>query len=194
MALVEDINAALKELEHLRIEYEKYFIGVEARAPAEMHTAVERKIRRLLTQLVTRTSEKFQMENLRNRFVSLNNYWARVLREMEEGTYFRQKARNKMRAQRANKSEMAEAAGMGADGSFDLSAGADSGTEKSQPKQYGDIFDSYQQAGAKVSYDKLAATLKKQEEAIKAKYGAKSVQFSVKVVDGKPKLSAKPIK
>lgn len=194
MADIDDIKKALEALERLRIEYEKYFIGVETREPEDELRRVERMVRRIFGRQIIRTADRFQVENLRSKWVSLSNYWNRVRREIEEGTYFRHRFRKKLHEEARQDMEQArERAGVSEDGSFDLSAGIEAGIQKPE-RIYGDLFEQYKNAGANVSYDKLAATLKKQETAIKQKYGAKKVTFSVKIVDGKPKLSAKPIK
>ena len=194
MADIDDIKDALEALEHLRIEYEKYFIGVEARAPEDEKKRVERQIRQVLGKQLSRTAERFQVDNLRSRWVSQNNYWGRVCREIEEGTYYRLRFRKKLHDEaRQDLDQAQQRAGINEDGAFDLSEGVESGVAKPE-RVYNRVFEQYRSAGASVSYARLEETLKKQEAAIKQKYGASRVEFSVKIVDGKPKLAAKPIK
>lgn len=195
----------MERLEELRIEYEKFFIGVERKEPTMPRSVLERDIRRFLdSPKMMRNHEKLLVENLRSRFVSHSNYWQRTLREIENGTYHRhvimnrerEKLKQEMEAEKqrakakiANEVAAATAAGAKADAQAAAKAPAAAGG-----REYEGVFQQYKQAGASVDYAKLEALLKKQEAELRAKHGATKVDFSVKVVDGKPKLIAKPIK
>ncbi len=197
----DQIDELMDRLEKLRIEYEKYFIGIEAREPLPLRQQVERDIRRFLgSSKILRAAEKMKMENLRSRFVSYSNLWTRTCIEIENGTYRRHVLMGRERERRAREHDEANKkagakkidSGVSSDGSFDLSAGIDSGVAP-KPRRYDSVYTQYKNAGVSVDYGKLETMLKKQETAIREKYGAKKV-VSIKVVDGKPKLSAKPIK
>lgn len=198
--MAQNIAATVAELEDrlekLRIEYEKFFVGVEKRAPGQLRGVVERDIRRFLeSSKIVKPNDRLKIDNLRSRFVSYTNMWNRTLLEIENGTYRRQVAMARARANWEKEEGISSGAGsrttvgQADDGSFDLSEGIDSGTRK-----YDGVFQAYKDAGVAVSYEKLESLLEKQAGAIREKYGARDVQFSVKMEDGKPKISAKPVK
>src|SRR5690606_29903786 len=92
----------LEELEHkidrLKVSYEKYFRGVDRREPWPERREVERLVRDFLRDPPRTTATRFRFANLRQRLVSLETYWNRVARQIEEGTYERdvRKARRRL--------------------------------------------------------------------------------------------------
>ena len=167
-----------------------------------LRSVLERDIRRYLdTPKMMRNHEKLLTENLRSRFVSHGNYWQRTLREIENGTYRRHVIMNREREKMQREFEAEKARGKARIASEFAAASAGEAPQPaaapssgSQAREYEGVFQQYKQAGASVDYAKLEALLKKQEAELRAKHGASKVDFSVKVVDGKPKLVAKPIK
>lgn len=192
----------MEKLEELRIEYEKYFIGVERKEPITPRQILEREIRRFLdTPKMMRNHEKMLIENLRSRFVSQQNYWTRTLHEIEKGTYRRHVLMNREREKMQQEMEAEKIRGKAKIATQVAAANAAAAKEVAPAaagapatREYESVFQQYKEAGASVEYGKLEALLKKQETELRAKHGATKVDFSVKVVDGKPKLVAKPIK
>lgn len=83
------ITAQLDEfedaLEHLRVAYEKYFVGIDRVAPVRELEQVRRKARELERLSTRSTVLRFRMAGLRARFVTYQHYWTRVEREIERG-------------------------------------------------------------------------------------------------------------
>lgn len=76
-------------IEGLRVAYEKYFGGVERKAPADMHRRVERMLRNAEAERSRKTAVRFRLNGLRARFVTYKHYWTRILGQIEAGTYRR---------------------------------------------------------------------------------------------------------
>jgi hypothetical protein len=88
-----NVKAGLDELEeaieHLKVSYEKYFVGVDRQAPSREHAKVERMLRQLEALRPHGTALRFRLQGLRARLVTYRHYWHRVLDQMEKGTYRR---------------------------------------------------------------------------------------------------------
>ena len=78
-----------KTLERLRTMYEQYFLGIQKQAPTYIHNEVERKLRDLTQMQVRNTGLRYRLATLQQKFGSYNSYWRRTLRQIEQGTYFR---------------------------------------------------------------------------------------------------------
>lgn len=89
------VDEELKELEHklhrLKIEYEQYFLGALRREPAVLRGEVQRVITRYVNEPPRNAGQKFKLNSLCARFQAYRNMWGRILREIEAGTYKRQR-------------------------------------------------------------------------------------------------------
>ncbi len=109
--MADRLDQLAADLEALKIEFEKYFIGVEKRMPARQRGEVSRAIRRYTPG--NDAVEKFRHQGLVQRLGTYNRYWNRILRAIEEGTYerdlkkadFRAKKRDEARAPVAQRDE-----------------------------------------------------------------------------------------
>jgi len=97
LGMASELKVLLDELEarieKLKIAYEQYFMGIERFEPAKERQELTRIVRRLQTASTSNTAIKFRLNSLNQRFLSYQNYWNRVLREIEAGTYKRDVAR-----------------------------------------------------------------------------------------------------
>ena len=207
MANAEEIKNFEQQMDKLHVAYEKYFIGAEKKPPSEDRARLNAQFIRMTDSMTTRTSDKFMLENIRQKWGSYRMYWDRTLREIEEGTYRRHIQRDQLRKKLNDEFEEIEKASKkgGGTGAFDLSQGVESGVKKpaapakpaagaAAARPYEDVFTAYRKAGQNVSYDKLQESLAKQEAQLKQKFGAKRIDFKVVVEDGKPKIKATPVK
>jgi hypothetical protein len=92
--LLDDLETGI---EHLRVEYEKYFLGIERHAPAQLHKKTAEALRHLETTRPRSTVLRFRLGGLRARFVTYGHYWTRVLNQIENGTHRRDVHRAKRR-------------------------------------------------------------------------------------------------
>jgi hypothetical protein len=88
-----EIERELSDLEtridRLRALYEQYFLGIEKMEPSIPRRDAERKIQLLRKEQVRNTAQRFKFQMLVQRYNTMQQHWARVTREIENGTYRR---------------------------------------------------------------------------------------------------------
>jgi hypothetical protein len=86
-----ELETALEELEtrleRLRALYEQYFLGIEKMPPAVVRADVERRIWTLRREQIHNTAKRFRLQTIVQRFNTFQQYWQRICREIENGTY-----------------------------------------------------------------------------------------------------------
>ncbi len=96
-----EIDQAISDLEtrleRLRVLYEQYFLGVERIEPMVARKDVDRRFYQLRREKFRNTARRFKFQTLVQRYNTLQQYWTRICREIENGTY----RRHKLRAERA---------------------------------------------------------------------------------------------
>jgi hypothetical protein len=211
----EEIQQLEARLNELRVAYEKYFAGVEKIEPARLRDEVQRMVRRAGTMYIGNTGLKFKRDTVIAQFNTLSQHWNRILKQIEDGTY--QRDIFKMRLKDRERGDPAPPASRGAEKTAPTAgpAGAGGGKapagkpapgapDKSAPKQKGEFDSVYRSLVAtkkrlgeptdNISYSALEWSLKKESEAIKKKFKASRVDFTVEVKDGKPVIKAVPVK
>ncbi len=203
-------DAQLKELEsdiaHLKFAYEQYFMGLERLAPLDEFEAVSKKVRAATVEQISNTALRFQRNNLVAKFNSYLGYWNRIMRQIEEGTYKRDRLRaakitastNKPQAPQAAQAPKAQET-QNAQSSQAIAPPATSpAAQAGRPLEY--IYNEYKNALAgmgqntNLSYEALAGALTKQQTLLKSKYACRDVKFRVAVENGKVQIKAVPIK
>ena len=85
------LNNRLEELERLifvlKIQYEKYFSGIERIEPLKDREELKRIVRDLMITPITNTAQKHKFRMLKARFSSLDLYIQRNLYQIEKGTH-----------------------------------------------------------------------------------------------------------
>ncbi|MBI5343963.1 MAG: hypothetical protein HZB83_01260, partial [Deltaproteobacteria bacterium] len=102
MGIREEIDALESKVSKLRTDYEQYFARLIKREPLKLREEVERLILKCSNASITNTSFKFKYNSVVAKYSSYKQYWTRVLRAIEDGSYAVSKA--------AVASERAEAA------------------------------------------------------------------------------------
>lgn len=96
-----ELDIALNELEvrveRLRALYEQYFLGIERLEPTVPRKDVDRRIWQLKRQKIRNTAKRFKLQTIVQRYNTFQQYWQRICREIERGTY----RRHVLRAERA---------------------------------------------------------------------------------------------
>ncbi len=96
-----ELDLAIEELEtrveRLRALYEQYFMGFEKIPPAVVHKDVERRIYTLRREQIRNTAKRFKLQTTIQRYNTFQQYWQRIMREIENGTY----KRHVLRAERS---------------------------------------------------------------------------------------------
>jgi hypothetical protein len=85
----QDLNELENRLERLRVLYEQYFMGLEKREPGVARKDVERRMQLLRKVRFPSTAVRFRFQTTVQRYNTLQQYWGRVCREIEAGTYRR---------------------------------------------------------------------------------------------------------
>jgi hypothetical protein len=76
-------------IERLRALYEQYFMGLEKMEPATLRGEVDRKLWALRKKRIQNTGVRYRLQMLIQRYNTYQQYWQRIMREMERGTYMR---------------------------------------------------------------------------------------------------------
>lgn len=97
----EELDNALKELEtrleRLRALYEQYFLGIEKLEPTVARKDVDRRFWALRKVRIRNTAKRFKLQTIIQRYNTFAQHWARICREIENGTYKRQLLRAERR-------------------------------------------------------------------------------------------------
>jgi hypothetical protein len=221
MGEIEEIQQLEARLNELRVAYEKYFAGVEKLEPIRLRNEVQKIVRRTGTFFITNTGLKFKRDSLIAQFNTLTQYWNRVLKQIEDGTYqrdiFKMRLKDRERgaaapqtpSPRTTPEATVPAANAGKDGAESPpnapgktpAAGPPAKSSPEKPGEYDNVYQSLVAAKKRlgeptenISYNALEWSLKTQAEAIKKKFKASRVDFTVEVKDGKPVIKAVPIK
>ncbi len=90
---LEELDIALEELEvrleRLRALYEQYFLGFEKIEPSVARKDVDRRIYVLRREKIRNTGKRFKLQTIIQRYNTFQQYWQRICREIENGTYRR---------------------------------------------------------------------------------------------------------
>ena len=203
--LVEEIDDLEERLAILQTSYEKYFIGIDRRAPDQERKQVGERIRKLRVNTTKNTGVRFRIQTLFARLLSYERLWDRTLREIEEGTYRRDVYKAKLRQPKPSTTKPppppAEA----------LIAGPSMPPPPPRPSQpppappslsdesLRRLFHTYvrarEQCGeatAGLTYESVAQKIRTQVPALMEKHNARSVEFKVVIKGGKAVLKAVP--
>jgi hypothetical protein len=89
----QEIDKELEDLDtridQLRALYEQYFMGIERLEPQKPRQEVERRLKVLRKEQIRNTAQRFKFNVLVQRFNTMQQYWGRVTREIENGTFKR---------------------------------------------------------------------------------------------------------
>lgn len=180
MGIAEDLLIYESRLTELITKYEQYFIGLEKREPIKLLEEMDKFVRRYSTSPINNTMYKYRFNNLVARFSSYRQQWTRIVREIEEGRYSRDKFKAKLHD--SNKTTASKA-----------HANKKSDHELELDRVYNELIEARKRCHlptAGVSREQLAATLDTQRPVLAKKLGTSEIQFRVVVEEGKPKIKA----
>ncbi len=191
--LAQRLDEFEKRLFVLKIDYEKYFSGLERFEPMRERDDLKRLMREITRMPVTATRQKHRVRSLRARFSSMELYWTRNLVQIERGTHPKMKFRADLADRRRKQISQAPAAEK-------VSRPKRLTPEEREDEAYKKVFDKYLTARRKcgqtddLAFDSIKDVLRKQVRTIKSRYRCKSVKFRVTVEDGKAKVKAVPLR
>jgi hypothetical protein len=89
----EEIGRLIADLENrverLRSLYEQYFMGIERIEPLTLRKDIDRRLWALRREQIRNTGLRFKLETTIQRYNTYQQYWQRIVREIEQGTYQR---------------------------------------------------------------------------------------------------------
>jgi hypothetical protein len=89
----EEIGRLIGDLENrverLRSLYEQYFMGIERLEPLTVRKDIDRRLWALRREQIRNTGLRFKLETTIQRYNTYQQYWQRIVREIEAGTYQR---------------------------------------------------------------------------------------------------------
>lgn len=180
-----EIQACEEALEAIRIQYEQYFSRLVRRPPLEDEERLRRRIAGLRSSAGARGAQRFRVESLYQRFSSYQRMWARIVREMEEGTYSRDLARLRRRRETVE-----------APPPLPKKAAATTSPEDAKLRK---LYDAWiearkrcNQTSRQPSFEEMSESIRKQVPRLLERYQAKSIDFQVVIQDGKAVLKAIP--
>ncbi len=81
----EDLEQIERGIRQLKIEWEKFFGGVERKPPVDLRTRIEVLIRRYAAGEIRNSTERFRYQTLTARYNTFSELWNKRLRALEEG-------------------------------------------------------------------------------------------------------------
>jgi len=180
MGIAEDLPILEARLKELVTRYDQYFLGIEKREPVKLAEEVDKLVRRYATTPINNTMYKHRYNNLVARFNTYRQHWNRILREIEEGRYSRDRFRANLHESQRTSSVL---------------------TRHEQPpprdieleRIYAELVEARRSCKLPVegiTREQLAATLDKQRPLLTQKLGTNEIQFRVVIEGGKPKIKA----
>lgn len=187
MSIKDDIDLLEHKLARLKVEYEQYFQKILKREPLKLRDEVERIVLAYSNKNISNTSLKFRYNSLVARFNTYRQYWTRVARAIEEGTYYRQAEGSIFPSQGgAPRPNGNHANGAGASGA------------RRDPAIV-ELFNSYVEARKAcnepvegLTYEAVARTIDQYKKKVEEQYKTTDVDLKVSVKDGKTRLVITP--
>lgn len=191
MSISKDIDILNAKVAQLKVEYEQYFMRVIKREPLKLREEVDKIIRQYSTTHISNTSLKFKYNSVVAKYNSYKQYWTRVLRAIEEGTYVRRA--ESFTSRKATTQDPPQTA---------------KNTQPARPdkdervdQDLKDIYKQYLEARAQcneptkgITYESFAKTVETTTKKASDVYKTNDVELKVYVKDGKTKLAIKPKK
>ncbi|MGB5367212.1 MAG: hypothetical protein WBN14_13200, partial [Polyangiales bacterium] len=102
--MLSDAEIQLSRIKHL---YEQWFQGIERIEPQIPRKQFDRSLHALRKETPRNTALRFRFQTLIQRYTTLQTYWRRIGRQIEEGTYRRDllRARRRREAGRAEREQ-----------------------------------------------------------------------------------------
>ena len=131
---MDELKTLQGKLESLKHLMEQYFMGIEKRLPAKQRDQVTREIRRF--QPSNDAVARFKYQNLMQRLMTLERYWQRTIKAIEDGRYHRDVFKADFRTQNSTRSQNKQQSPAMDDSSNEAAAAfmASLGSKKSEEK------------------------------------------------------------
>jgi hypothetical protein len=205
-ALSESIDRLAADIQHLRVDFERFFSGVLPVPPEELRHRVQGQLRHLRNVSAGTAVDRFRLSDLEARYNSYNELFSRRLRDLEEGRHHTVHAPPPPPAEPPRYDPAAgivigrypEPAAVAAlyEGLFAGGGGASGAHgDAGAPAAPGASASLAASAASRPRFDlaSFAGYLQRQAATIRDKTGCAEVQFRLVAEDGKWKLKARPV-
>jgi len=206
-----DSKSAIKEMDRfeqaindLRVKYDRYFFGLERRAPEDNRKKLDKWARRLLNYFMSNTQLRFRRETLIQRFNSYARMWDRVCAQIEAGTYKPDQMKADRRIGKFEARDMLykkpDVAPPKTEPETPAPKQPPQPTAPSKPSAAEKLFRQYVKAREKlgqptsITADKFETMLNKQIKQIQKKHGYSKIELRVAVEGDKVKIKGTPKK
>lgn len=186
MGIAEDIDQLESKIARLKAEYEQYFMRLLKREPAKLRDEVDRLILQYSTKKITNTSLKFRYNSIAAKYSSYKQYWSRILRAIEEGTYQRDAA------QSPSSGGPAAAPAPGAQPGAPAAGTATNADLAEVYKKYLEAKAACNEPAGAVSYESFVKSIEQTKQKVKEMYNTSEIDLKVTIKDGKAKISIMP--
>lgn len=175
----QEIALLENKLEELKTIYDQFFIDVILQPPDKLRAEVVKELRRLLKAPFRASAMRFRLRMLVHRYHVYATYWARVLREREEGRYSRDLFKAELRDKLMKEAERdATRAGKAEKGMRELFKTYESALKKAG----GDT--------SSLNFDSFKHSLMKKAKQLREQQGVKKLHYKIVVKDGKVVVKA----
>jgi len=214
----QELDSVEALLHALRGQYEQYFLGMEKRPPVRAHEQFKKRIAALKTIPARNSALSFRLQSLQSTAATYERLWMKTMQEMEDGTYRRDvfKARLRRKSSEGPVAPAPAQAAKSAPGGKDAAAAKPAtpeapaatpqihiaGTPPPDPlaeSRLRSVYRAYVEAKrrcnedtTRLSFDAVAASLKRQVPELLERNNARDVEYRVFVKDGKAILRAVP--
>lgn len=173
----EALDQLARDIQQMRIEFERYFSGALPIPPEEIRNRVQAQLRNLRGVTMNGAADGFRLGSLEAQFNTYNELYNRRLRDREEG--------RKAAVPRVAAAEKSRYDPMGG-----ITFGSRVESEAAEA-----LYRGLASGGGEVKFDldSFQTYLARQVEAIRQKTGCEQVQFRLAEEEGKLKLKAKPV-
>jgi hypothetical protein len=187
-----EVDAIEADIAALKVAYEQYFLGAERMPPTKQHADLKKRVQRLKGAFTRQTAMKFRVQGVHSKFLSYERLWARTLQEMESGTYKRDVFKAKLHQQKKAAPAAAQAGAAGPTGAPPPPGTLSDSRLRAVYEAYVLAKQRCQEDTSKLSFETLAANLRKQVPELMKKHKANGVDFKIVIKDGKAILRAVP--
>lgn len=209
---MEHLDEVEEQIELLKVAFERYFNGVDRVPPTREHDAVKLVVRNLARMHTGSTAVRFRAQGLKARLVTYEQYWTRILLQIERGTFTRVVAEAKRReyeirhkrsaeqGARPTASDVQPAAELDAPAApssrapsgarMTLPDGIDAGEARALFKQFVAAKKAAGESVSGLTYGRLVEKLAKEMPKLQEKHG-EAIRFEVATEGGKVRLRAR---
>lgn len=216
----QELDSVEALLHALRGQYEQYFLGLEKRPPVRAHEQFKKRMAAMKTIPARNSALSFRLQSLQATAATYERLWMRTMQEMEDGTYrrdvFKARMRRKSSEGPAAPVPAPASAAKPAPGAKDAAAAKPATPEAPAPApqihiagtpppdplaetRLRSVYRAYVEAKrrcnedtTRLSFDAVAASLKRQVPELLERHNARDVEYRVFVKDGKAILRAVP--